>query len=602
MKHKRLLALLLATGLLLGAAACGNSGGGQTGDSSKPAGTEKPDTDDPTDAPDQTEDDTKDNGPLAGVQKLAGYDDPIEFSVFIRDPNMAPADNNPVIKTIEEMTGVKLKYEFLVGDLNQKLGVMIAGGEYPDAIFAGDQSSSLMEAGAFIPLDDEIPKYENLNKLYGSVMGYMQAADGHIYTMDMYAGSISPGTTKAAPIFQSGIGFFIQKAVLEDAGYPVPRSVEEYFKLIEDYKAKYPEIDGVKTVGFEILADGWRNWALVNPTQNLLGASNDGALFVDPDTLETSFYQASDLAKSYYKELNNAYHKGLIEAETFTQNYDQYLAKLSTGAVLGFYDQTWNSDAGTNLLKNDGKYERTYIAVPIAGPDAKDAYIDAPSGLPGTVNGIGITVNCENPDRLLAFYDWLLQREVQDYLQWGEEGTDWVYNADQTGKLLTESRRAIMNDVAQTRDLTGKTLWNYAPKWQGIYEVDNMPCGPEESPDEYLASLSEYDQNFLEAYGYQYPAEMLSEPVLRPAYYPIWAMTLEDGSAAAVSNTKITDVMVKYYPQLILAEDDAKYEEIWTQFSDEFNSIDLDAYKSEIDRQIEEKMANDAAIKAESGN
>ncbi|MFV0399409.1 MAG: extracellular solute-binding protein [Oscillospiraceae bacterium] len=531
------------------------------------------------------------SGDYGGLAALPDAGDPITYNVFVRDPGMAPAADNPAIQKVTELTGVSIKYEFLVGDLAQKLGVMIAGGDYPDAIFAGDSASKLIEAGAFIPLEDKYTQYGNLNALYSDAAKYLTEEDGHIYNLEIYGYIDNSGRlTEPAPIFECGIGFYIQKAVLEEFDYPVPRTVDEYFKLIEDYKAKYPEIDGVKTVGFEILSDGWRNWALVNPTQNLLGASNDGALFVEPDTLATSFFQVSDTAKEYYKKLNEAYHKGLIEPETFTQSYDQYISRISTGAVLGFYDQNWNFGSGRDVLKADGKFERTYVAVPLTNPGVTDGYIDAPSGIPTGTNGIGITVNCENPDRLLQFYDWMLQREVQDYLQWGEEGTDWMLTED-GGKALTAERRAIMYDVAQKRDLTGFTLWNYAPKLQGIYTADGMPTGTEESPDEYLASQSDYDKAFLESYGYKYPAEMHSDPVLRPAYYPIWAMTLEDGSAAAVSNTKITDVTTKYYPRLILAADDAEYDSIWDSFIAEFEAIDLDAYQTEIDRQIQVKMS-----------
>lgn len=43
--------------------------------------------------------------------------------------------------------------EFLVGDLRQKLGVMVAGGDYPDLITA---DTKLVAAGAVIPLEDLI--------------------------------------------------------------------------------------------------------------------------------------------------------------------------------------------------------------------------------------------------------------------------------------------------------------------------------------------------------------------------------------------------------------------------------------------------------------
>ena len=595
MRKKKLCAMLLAGLMVLSAAGCGASEAPAESaavPASEAASSEAAlETDEGTGTA-ETAEGAGDaaSGDYGGLVPMEDADDPITYTVFVRDPGVAPSEDNPVIKKIQELTGVTLKFEYLVGDLDQKLGVMIAGGDYPDVIFAGDAAPKLMDAGAFIPLEEEIPKYPNLNAMYSQVMDSLKQEDGHVYNMEIY-GTMKNDVTQAAQIFECGIGFYIQKAVLEEAGYPEIRTLDEYFQIIEDYMAKYPEIDGVKTTGFEVLADGWRNWALLNPTQNLLGAGNDGAMFVDPETYETSFYQISDTAYDFYKKLNEEYQKGIINAETFTQDYDQYISKITTGTVLGFYDQNWNFSSAEDLLKADGKYERTYVALPITLPGVQDGYLDGASGFPTGTNGIGITVNCENPDRLLRFFDWLLQREVQDYLQWGEEGVDWNYT-EEGGKALTEERRAINYDTTRKRDETGFPLWNYCPKWQGVYTEDGMPCGPDDSPDEYLASQSDYDKQFLEGYGIQYPAELFSDPIIRPAYYPIWAMAFEDGSAAAVANTKITDVTMKFYPRLILAEDDAEYDAIWNEFLTEFNAIDLDSYQAEVDRQIALKMGN----------
>ena len=120
-----------------------------------------------------------------GLVALEDANDPITFTVFVRDPGMKPAADNPVIKKITELTGVTLDFEFLVGDLDQKLGVMMAGEDYPDAIFAGDASMKLIDAGAFIPLEDLIPKYENLNAMYGGCIEDLKAEDGHAYELDM---------------------------------------------------------------------------------------------------------------------------------------------------------------------------------------------------------------------------------------------------------------------------------------------------------------------------------------------------------------------------------------------------------------------------------
>lgn len=588
MKLKKLCAMLLTASMVLAATGCGAAA--ETPAEPAAAESEAAETKgEEVAAADTVNAEVDPENIYGGLVPMEDADDPITYTMFVRDPGVVPADDNPVIQKIQELTGVTIKFEFLVGDLDQKLGVMIAGEDYPDIIFAGDAATKLMDAGAFIPLEDEIPNYPNLNALYCQVMDYLKQADGHVYNMEIY-GPFLGDVTEPAPTFECGLGFYIQKAVLEEAGYPEIRTVDEYFKIIEDYMEKHPEIDGVKTTGFEILADGWRNWALLNPAQNLMGAGNDGAIFVDQETYETSFYQVSDTAYEYYKKLNEEYHKGVINAETFTQDYDQYISKITTGTVLGFYDQNWNFQSAQDLLKADGKYDRTYVALPITNPGVTDFYLDKTNGIPTGTNGIGITTKCENPERLLRYFDWLLQRDVQDYLQWGEEGKDWNYTED-GGKVLTDERRAIVYDTARKRDETGLTLWNYCPKWQGIYTSDGMPCGTGESADEYKVSQSEYDIKFLEGYGIKYPAEMFSEPRVRAAYYPVWAMSLEDGSAAAVANTKITDVTMKFFPRLILAADEAEYDTIWESFLGEFNAIDLDSYQAEIDWQIAEKMS-----------
>ncbi|HEX9061723.1 MAG TPA: extracellular solute-binding protein, partial [Clostridia bacterium] len=482
------------------------------------------------------------------------------------------------------LTGVTLNFEFLVGDLNQKVGVMIAGSEYPDVIFG--ENPKFYDAGALIPLEDLIQKYPNLNKHYAPYMKKMIASfDGkHAYTLENYTLVHNPSPV----FFDSGVGFYIQKAVLEESGYKIPKTLDEYFKLIEDYKAKHPTIDGAKTIGFEVLSDGWRDFCLRNPVQHLMGAGNDGDVYVDPKTFNASLYQITDTARSYYKKLNEEYHKGIIEAETFTESYDQYLARLSSGSVLGMFDQWWNFANAENTLKAAGKSNHTYVAVPIANPGVQDGYLDAPSGTITGTSGISITKNCKDPERLLAFFDWLLQREVQDYLQWGEEGKDWQ-KVGTNSKVLTTERRELVKDTAKRRDLTGDTLWQYTPKMQGLYE-DGSPCGPADSTDEYMASLSKYEQKFLKDLNVKYPAQLLSSPVKRPKYYPVWSFPIEDGSTAKTASTKMVDTCRKYYPQLVLAKPE-QYDALWDKFLADIKAGNPQPYLDEVNRQIKIKQA-----------
>jgi putative aldouronate transport system substrate-binding protein len=520
-----------------------------------------------------------------GLPYMSDYTKKITFNVFVRDPGMAPAKTNPVLKKITQLTGVTINYEFLVGDLNQKIGVMIAGEDYPDAIFCGDQNTKFIDAGAFIPLETKLKKYPNLSKHYAPYLKYMTAKDGHIYNLQIYNVYRKP-----APIFENGAsGFYMQKAVIEENGYKIPHTLDEYFDMIEKYKAKHPDIDGVKTIGFEVLCDGWRDFCLRNPAQHLMGASNDGDVIVDQKTYTASFYQTTDTAKTYYKKLNEEFQKGIIEAETFTQNYDQYISRLSTGAVLGMFDQYWdfNYTAG-NVLRTDKKFNRTYISVPIANPGVKDSYLDAPSDTIDGINGIGITKKCKNPDRLLAFFEWMMRRDVSDYLLWGVEGKDYK-KVGTNDKALTAERRAITQDSAKQRDLTGNTLTNYSPKVDGLWE-DGSPAAPRWSPAEFKASSSEYDIKFLTALKINYPAQILSPPVKRAAYYPVWALPIPDGSAAKTANTALNEVTKKYYPRLIMAKP-AEYDALWEKFLEEFKASNPQPYLDEVNKLIKERMS-----------
>ena len=57
--------------------------------------------------------------------------EPITLTVFRGDPGDQPAEDNKIYKKIEEEFGVKFEFEFLAGDLDEKLGLMIAGEDYP---------------------------------------------------------------------------------------------------------------------------------------------------------------------------------------------------------------------------------------------------------------------------------------------------------------------------------------------------------------------------------------------------------------------------------------------------------------------------------------
>jgi putative aldouronate transport system substrate-binding protein len=104
-----------------------------------------------------------------------------------------------------------------------------------------------------------------------------------------------------------------------------------------------------------------------------------------------------------------------------------------------------------------------------------------------------------------------------------------------------------------------------------------------------MASQSDYDRKFLAALKIKYPAQLLSPPVKRPQYYPVWALPIEDGSAAKVAKTSLNDVARKYYPRLIMAKP-SEYNSLWDKFVKDFKASNPGPYLDEVNKLIKEKM------------
>ncbi|ANA80943.1 sugar ABC transporter substrate-binding protein [Paenibacillus glucanolyticus] len=507
--------------------------------------------------------------------------EPFEVSVFIGEAGQQPTPDNKIYKKIKDELGASFNFEFLAGDINQKLGVMIAGSDYPDMMTG---NTKLTAAGAYIPLEDLIEEHApNLKKHYEDYWNMMKDPnDGHIYILPNYG--VFNGKLNSS--WYSGPAFWIQKAVLEEFGYPKVKTLDEYFDLIGKYKEKYPTIDGSPTIGFEILNYDWRNWGLFNAPQHLIGHPNDGGVVVKDGVAEV--FANKDYAKQYYQKLNEMNAQGLIDKETFVQNYDQYLAKLSSGTVLGMFDQHWNFQNAENSLITQGKDERTYVGLPLVyDENTKDHYRDrAPLNLN---NGFGISVNAKDPVKILKMLDALITEDWQKVLSWGIEGEDYIVNEE--GRFMkTQEQRDAFTDGTWKLANKADAFFGFAPKIEGSFSDGNATDAAAQ-PEEYKAGLKEYDKKFLEAYGFDSYVDFFSEPPENEVAYPAWTIDLVEGSEAKVVNTKLNDLSTKFLPKAILAKP-ADFESAWSEYTAEIGKINIKAYEDRINEQIQWRITN----------
>jgi len=515
-----------------------------------------------------------------------GAEKPMKVTVFISTPSQQPTPDNKIFKMIEEELGVTFEFDILAGELDQKMGIMIASGEYPDLVSG---HTRFVDAGALIPLDDLIAEHApNLKAHYEKAWHLMQHDDGHVYILPNYGVYNSDFWPNEA----WGPSFWIQLDVLKEFGYPNVRTLDQYFDLIQKYVEKHPTIDGQPTIGFEILSEGWRNFCLKNPPQHLVGYPNDGGVIVDENSV-ASVFAHKDISKRYYKKLNEMNALGLIDQETFVLSYDQYIAKLASGRVVGVFDQRWNFISSEQALLTDGKVERTFVACPVTYDESiKDYYLDRP--VVNVDRGFGISVNAKDPVRLIKLMDTLLEERWQKLMQWGVEGEDYL--VDENGRFYrTQEQRDQANDSAYQAANTTLQFLGYLPKIEGRYS-DGNASSPGLQPGEYQAGLKPERREMLEAYGVQTDGQLFSQPPDNAPHYPAWSIPIEDGSPAQTASTKMDEVSMKYLPKAILA-DPADFDAIWDEYVAEMNKIDIKAYEDTVNAGIQTRLERVEAAK-----
>jgi len=512
---------------------------------------------------------------------------PITITVFNSNTMPVPPDDNRAMKLIKDKLGVTIKWDMAVGDIDQKIGVMIAGQDYPDLLHVSSQK--FIDAGALIPLEDLVEKYApNLKKHYQYdpiVWQKLHEKDGHIYCLADY-GVVENGDSGTG---YYGVGMFIQKAILKEYGFPKVTTIDEYFALIEKYKKAHPTTkDGKPTIGFSILTYDWHKFDLCNPPPFLAGFPNDGDGIVDPKTYKYRVQYYGPEAKRWYKLLNAMNAKGLVDRESFVDNYDQYLAKLANAQILGCHDQYWQMQDGQKPLIAQKRIWETMVGLPIVfDKSIKPHYRD--SALPNLQRGYGISVKAKDPVRIIKFLDEQLDPKWQRAQMWGLEGVDYVYAKDGQPSR-TQAQRDQQNDPTWRLHNLAE-LWNSeAPKLEGHFTKGGLATGLGDNKNEFLESQFPEDRELLKAYGASsYAALIDPAPPLNPPWYPAWQISPADGSAEKMAFTKAQDTYAKDLPKVILAKP-ADFEKEWANYLADLKACNLDVFEKFMQAGIDDRM------------
>lgn len=576
MKFKKFTALLtttmIAASMLTG---CGS-------DNAKTTQAEKTESD--TEETSTTDTDT-------GTDKEYSEDEIKNFTFFGAMPQPEINDGNDIQEIIAKKVGVRVKETWLTGQTaDEAIGTIIASDEYPDFIDGGDASKQLYDADALVAWDDYIDKYPNIKELYSDEeWDKFRQDDGHIYWVNAFQNSYGENRSTT----HNDEAFWIQVKVLEWGGYPKIETLDQYYDLLERYADANPTTeDGAKVIPYTMLCEDWRYFCIENAPQFLDGYPNDGSVIVDTDTMKIVDYNTTPTAKMYFNKLNEEYNKGYIDPEFATQTYDEYIAKLSTGAVLGMCDQWWDFAYTVNdVFKQTGLDLKGCNYVPL-GLTAKEGMDNMWHTYADTLNnssGLAITKNCEDVDAAFQFVNDILEQDIHDLRFWGVEGEDYLVDDDGLYYRTEDMRIQCADTEYKASHLCG---YSYFPQWLGTSKDGINAMQPSEQTSEFFAGLAEPIVKCFEAYGADsYPDMIGSVEKELGSWFPMYSYSnsMTTDTPGGVAWTKMGETKHAWLPKVVMAKD---FNSEWDSYMDAYDACDPQAFLDEMQEELDRRVGN----------
>jgi putative aldouronate transport system substrate-binding protein len=495
---------------------------------------------------------------------------PITFSGFFADPNSSWNDmQDDVGKLITQKTGVTLKAEYGLGDASQKISLLAAAGEYPDFIVPKGAAGVLVDAGGVLDLTDLINKYApNIKKVIGKQFDRMRFSvkDPKVYFI--------PNLDAIGQVdFDADAWFKLQLGALKEQKYPRVRTLADYEKVIVNYLKKHPNTsDGKPTIGLSLLADDWRFViSVTNPAFWATGASDDGEYFIDPVTYKAQIHLARPEERDYFRWLNHLNDIGILDKESFTQKYDQYLAKVASGRVVGLIDAGWEAGDAFNSLKAAGKFDQMYGRFGAVLKTGMKAAYNQPTGFRGGW-GIGISKSCKDPIRAIKFLDYLASPEGQVLINWGIEGKHYEMVGGKRS-FLDAVQKLRQSDPANFARTTGIGNYKMSMRYGDGVKDASGNYYTTSYPEQIIAGYTDAEKAALSAYKAKLWNDLLPKASsFKPKpWAAAWSIPVAQDSPLNNFWNDEQEITRKYVPQAILAKP-ADFDKIYDKLLEELES------------------------------
>lgn len=521
--RKKIMVAGVAIVLLLGAVACGEN--------SKE-----------TAVPNTQESGTKEEE-VPGWQKYADEDITLDWYVNY-SWYATPWGENLVSKTITEETGVNINFITPIGNETEKLNALIASDTLPDLITIGwwephvNEMISKDMVYALNELADEYDPYfwQVANPV---AVNWFTQEDGNVYAYPN--SSIIPQDLEDYEI-RSNETFLVRKDIYEAIGSPDMTTPEGFSAAVKAAAEMFPEVDGepLIPVGAHVF-DNEGNVSFDKYLMNFLAVpwEKDGMYYdryTDPEYI------------TWLKMFRQLGEEGYLANDIFVDTRTQMEEKLANGRYFCMIYQYTDLLAQQKLL-----YEKDPDGIYMAVEGPRNSTKDDPT-LPSTnVNGWTVTMiskNCKNPERAMAFLEYMMSEHGQMVTYLGVEGQTYDM-VDGQPVIKPEVKELLDTD----RDTYDQIYGADDAYWMLQNNVAQLKWKQESSPA--VAQLEEWATKYV-VYNGQYDVYLKS-----------------DTESAAIDE-KITKLWSETLPQLLLSPTETEFDAILQSFVEKRDAFGYD--------------------------
>lgn len=369
---------------------------------------------------------------------------PITFKIAVTKHALSKCDdfNDKVaFQMAEEATGVHIEWVTVEDGAGEKVNTMLTA-DMPDA-FLGllGESQIATSMDSFLDISGMLEQYAphvyaDYNKMQLNGLDLIKWPDGSIRSLMT---GLEVSYANDAEAIQ-----YINKDWLDQLNLDVPTTVDELYDVLCAFRDNDMNGNGDKTdeIPMELAESNWAGQVLNMSNPWGIAAWNADNLnyyykIQDGKVLPTANSQEY---RAYLEYMHKLVADGLLDKECFTETNDQYYAKIKSGRI-GFFSG-WIPQS---LLSD----EEAANWVPVRVLKAEDSITPVKTGMRNKLfanrTGFVITADCEKPERLLQWWDYLSSSTEMKYtVRFGEKGGYWDIDSD--GNVFQKTPEGLTAD------------------------------------------------------------------------------------------------------------------------------------------------------------